>query len=136
MLTAVLAIPAQVWAAAPANDASSGETATLEEITVTARKTTENLQITPVAVTALSAASLTTNQQVEVKTLQGPVPNLAIGGAGTGPTSLVYMAIRGEGQNSPNSASDAAVGIYVDGVYFGRPLVGNLGFLDVSRVEV
>jgi iron complex outermembrane receptor protein len=136
VIAAVLATPAGTWAAAPANDAASGEAATLEEITVTARKTTENLQITPVAVTALSAASLTQNQQVEVKTLQGPVPNLSIGGAGTGPTSLVYMAIRGEGQNSPNSASDAAVGIYVDGVYFGRPLVGNLGLLDVSRVEV
>src|SRR3984893_15427103 len=141
LAAASLVAPAWSWAAStpdaePANEAGAKEAGALEEITVTARKTTESLQTTPVAVTALSAAALTVNQQVEIKSLQGPVPNLSIGGAGTGPTSLVYMAIRGEGQNSPNSASDAAVGIYVDGVYFARPLVGNLGLLDVNRAEI
>ena len=136
MAASSLVIPAASWAAAAPADAEASEPATLEEVTVTARKTTESLQTTPVAVTAITAASLTQNQQIEVKELQGPVPNLSIGGAGTGPTSLLYMAIRGEGQNSPNSASDAAVGIYVDGVYFARPLVGNLGLLDVNRVEI
>ena len=141
LAAASLVTPAWSWAAstpdeAPANEPAANESGALEEITVTARKTSESLQTTPVAVTALSAAALTTNQQVEIKNLQGPVPNLSIGGAGTGPTSLVYMAIRGEGQNSPNSASDAAVGIYVDGVYFARPLVGNLGLLDVNRAEI
>jgi iron complex outermembrane receptor protein len=139
LVAASLVTPAWSWAAgAPGapDEAAAAEAGALEEVTVTARKTAESLQTTPVAVTALSEASLAVNQEVEVKSLQGSVPNLAIGGSGTGPTSLVYMAIRGEGQNSPNSASDAAVGIYVDGVYFGRPLVGNLGLLDVSRVEV
>ena len=145
LAAASLVVPTLCWAGGTADAGSSPDEAPaaasesgggLEVITVTARKTAESLQTTPVAVTALTAAALVENQQVEVKELQGPVPNLSIGGAGTGPTSLLYMAIRGEGQNSPNSASDAAVGIYVDGVYFGRPLVGNLGLLDVNRVEI
>jgi iron complex outermembrane receptor protein len=109
---------------------------TLEEVVVTARKTTESLQTTPIAVTALGEAALTQQQILEVADLQHAAPDVAIGGAGTGPTSIVYMAVRGESQNSPNSASDSAVGIYVDGVYYARPIVGNLGFLDVNSVEL
>src|SRR5437762_1368593 len=55
---------------------------------------------------------------------------------GAGPATIVYLAIRGQAQNSPNSFSDAAVGIYIDGVYVGRPIVGNLGFLDPASAEV
>jgi iron complex outermembrane recepter protein len=116
--------------------AEAGKTDSLEEVVVTARKTAESLQTTPVAVTALGEAALTQQQILEVVDLQHAAPDVAIGGAGTGPTSIVYLAVRGESQNSPNSASDSAVGIYVDGVYYARPIVGNLGFLDVNNVEL
>jgi iron complex outermembrane receptor protein len=108
----------------------------IEEIVVTARKTSESLQTTPVAVSAFTSASLSQQQIAMVDDLQRAAPDVAIGGGGTGPTSIVYLAIRGEGQNSPNSASDNAAGIYIDGVYIGRPIVGNQGFLDVAHVEV
>jgi iron complex outermembrane recepter protein len=135
MLLASVLVPVSVYAQAAPKPASADATE-LAEVLVTARKTSETLQTTPVAVTALSEEALTVHQILEIKSLQGAVPNLSIGGSGTGPTSLVYMAIRGEGQNSPNSASDAAVGIYVDGVYFARPLVGNLGLLDIGSAEI
>src|SRR3546814_4179390 len=63
-------------------------------------------------------------------------PALSIVTGGTGPATIVYLAIRGQAQNSPNSFSDASVGIYIDGVYVGRPMVGNLGFLDMASAEV
>src|SRR6202453_937714 len=107
----------------------------LEEIVVTARKASEPLQTTPVAVTALSHADLLQQQIVEVADLQKATPDLAVGGAGTGPSSLVYLSIRGEGQNSPNSTTDSAVGIYIDGVYLARAIIGNQGLLDVSQTE-
>jgi hypothetical protein len=106
------------------------------EIVDTARKGNESLQSTPVAVTALTQAALTERQVVDVADLQRTTPNLAVGGAGTGPTGIVYMSLRGEAQNSPNSASDSAVGIYLDGVYYGRPIVGNLGVLDIAQAEI
>ena len=120
-----------------ANTATSSETSGgLEEILVTARKSSESIQTTPVAVTALSHEMLIQQQVVDVADLQHVAPDVTIGGAGTGPSSLVYLAIRGEAQNSPNSASDNAVGIYVDGVYIGRPIIGNLGLIDEGQVEV
>jgi iron complex outermembrane receptor protein len=119
--------------ASPAGGPSSGQ---IQDIVVTARRTAENLQRTPVAVTALSNQTLVQKQIAQVTDLQRAAPALSIGTGGTGPSSIVYLAMRGEAQNSPNSFSDNAVGIYVDGVYVGRPLVGNLGFLDLASAEV
>lgn len=115
------------------SEASSGGIA---DIVVTARRQSENLQTVPVAVTALSVAKLEERQVLQVTDLARTAPSLSIGTGGTGPATIVYLAIRGQAQNSPNSYSDAAVGIYIDGVYVGRPMVGNLGFLDAAGAEV
>jgi iron complex outermembrane recepter protein len=131
-LTVCICATAPAWGDQAAPVATGG----LEEIVVTARRAAETLQTTPVAVTALSEQMLIQRQVVDVADLQYVAPDVTIGGAGTGPTSLVYLAIRGEAQNSPNSASDNAVGIYVDGVYIGRPIIGNLGLIDENQVEV
>lgn len=108
----------------------------ISDIVVTARRTSENLQTVPVAVTALDNAALQTKQVTQVLDLQRAAPSLSTGTGGTGPASIVYLAIRGQAQNSPNSFSDSAVGIYIDGVYVARPIVGNLGFLDAAGAEV
>ena len=106
------------------------------DIVVTARRTSENLQTVPVAVTALTPQALQNRQIAQVLDLARAAPSLSIGTGGTGPASIVYLAIRGQAQNSPNSFSDTAVGIYIDGVYVARPIVGNLGFLDAAGAEV
>src|SRR5271154_770050 len=125
-----------VWADAGTVGTAAGSSGGLDEIVVTGRKTSESLQTTPVAVTALSEAALTRNQLFEISDLQAKAPNIAIAQGTPGPSSTIYVAIRGEAQNNPNSASDPAVGIYLDGVYLARPVVGNAGFLDASQVEV
>lgn len=109
---------------------------TLEEIVVTARKSEESLQTTPVAVTAMTEGMLVDKGILKMDDLQRTAPSLTIGTGGTGPASIIYTAIRGQAQNSPNSVTDAAVGVYIDGVYLGRPIGSNLGFLDVGQVEV
>jgi iron complex outermembrane receptor protein len=123
---------------APADTQQSGSKASsgLQDIIVTARRTNEKLQTTPVAVTALNNQALLTKQITEVTDLARATPALSIGTGGTGPASIVYLAIRGQAQNSPDSFTDAAIGIYIDGVYVGRPMVGNLGFLDMASAEV
>ena len=125
-------------ATASAADAAVEEAArgSLDDIVVTARRSSENLQTVPVAVTALNNASLERKQVLVVTDLQRSAPSLSVGTGGTGPASIVYLAIRGQAQNSPNSVSDASVGIYIDGVYVARPIVGNLGFLDIASAEV
>lgn len=109
---------------------------TLEEVFVTARKQEESLQTTPVAVTALSEQMLKLAQVTDIADLRRTTPNLSIMEGGTGSSSLVFIAIRGNAQNAPNGAADAAVGTYIDGVYFARPTGGNLDLLDVQRAEV
>lgn len=108
----------------------------LEEIVVTARKAEENLQSTPVAVTALNEAMLTKAQVVELSDLQRTAPSLSIMSGGTGSSALVFVAIRGNAQVSPSGGTDPAVATYVDGVYLARPTGGNVDMFDVSQAEV
>ena len=51
----------------------------LEEITVTARKVSENLQDTPIAITALTGDALEDRQVFSTKVLDQLVPNLQFG---------------------------------------------------------
>ena len=127
---------AQTAPAAEDATVADSEQTGIGDIIVTARKVEESLQSVPVAVTALDAGDLATKQVFEVTDLARTAPSLTISTGGTGPASIVYLAIRGQAQNSPNSLSDTSVGIYIDGVYVARPIVGNLGFLDLASAEV
>ncbi|WP_067512449.1 MULTISPECIES: TonB-dependent receptor [Pseudomonadota] len=128
----ILATPAMAQDAQEEQASSQG----FETIVVTARKVEEDLQSTPLAVTALSAEGIETRQIIMVQDIQRVAPGLLTRGAGTGPSAIVTFAIRGNAQNSPNSVSDSAVGIYVDGVYLGRPISSNVGILDVANIQV
>jgi len=128
----VLAAPAMAQDTQGEQASSQG----FETIVVTARKVEEDLQSTPLAVTAISAEGIETQQIVMVQDIQRVAPGLLTRGAGTGPSAIVTFAIRGNAQNSPNSVSDSAVGIYVDGVYLGRPISSNVGVLDVANIQV
>ena len=118
------------------NPEASENPASIREIVVTARRTTENLQRVPLAITALDPTALEQRQIIEVADVGRVAPGLSVQSGGTGNASLIYLAIRGNAQNSPNSFSDPAVGIYVDGVYYARPIAGNNGLLDLASVEV
>jgi len=140
LTSTVLAAGLVISGAAQAQSAPAAEEVAdqdgIAEIIVTARKSSENIQSVPVSVTALSADDLASKQVFEVTDLARTAPSLTISTGGTGPASIVYLAIRGQAQNSPNSLSDSSVGIYMDGVYVARPIVGNLGFLDMASAEV
>ena len=105
-------------------------------IVVTARRTEEDLQSIPVAVSAVGAEGIAELQLETAIDVQRVAPGLIARGAGTGPTAIVTFALRGNAQNSPNSVSDSAVGVYLDGVYLARPIASNLGFLDVESIQV
>jgi iron complex outermembrane recepter protein len=128
----IFTTPAYAQAAQESAEESSG----FDVIVVTARKTEEDLQKTPLSVTALTAEAIETQQITIVQDIQRVAPGLLSRGAGTGPSAIVTFAIRGNAQNSPNSVTDSAVGIYVDGVYLGRPISSNVGILDVANIQV
>src|SRR3546814_14795994 len=79
--------------------------------------------------------ALETAQVQMVDDLQRTTPRLSVRLGGSGPSTVIFLSIRGQGQVSPNSTADPAVGTYVDGVYIARPVAGNLDLLDVQRAE-
>src|SRR5687768_9194154 len=96
-----------------AHAAEDPDSAQLEEIVVTARRTEENLQRTPVAVTATSGAALERAQISRVDQLQNIAPGLVIQPAVAQPGSASFSM---RGQSSPDGliAVDQSVGVYMD----------------------
>jgi iron complex outermembrane receptor protein len=108
-----------LWGAGLATTVHAQQAGTgLEEIIVTARKVQENLQETPIAITAISGAALEDRQVFATDMLDQVVPNLQFANnaplAGNNNSSQVF--IRGIGQTDPTSTVDPGVGLYIDDV--------------------
>lgn len=136
--TALLAGAA--WSAlstfAMAQDATPEPEATaLDEIIVTARRTEESLQDTPLSISAFSGETLERRGAQQVTDLQGAVPNLNIV-QGRGSSNSTNIYIRGIGQPDALQTFDPAVGVYVDDVYYSRIRGTQFDLLDLERVEV
>ena len=129
------AIAATIASVAQAQDPDAQR---LEEITVTARKVSENLQETPIAITALSGSELEDRQIFNTNVLDQVVPNLQFGDnaalAGNNHSSQVF--IRGIGQTDPTSTVDPGVGLYIDDVYMGSAVGGTMTLRDIDSIQV
>jgi iron complex outermembrane receptor protein len=116
-------------AAGGAEDRDSAANAQLEEVVVTARKRSENLQNVPASILAVSQAAIESLNAKSLQDLNGVTPNVNIGLNGT-------ITIRGISSNARNSGFEAGSAVYIDGVYQGRPLGNDLNLVDVNQVEV
>jgi iron complex outermembrane receptor protein len=120
----------------PKASAPDGQTK-VEDIVVTARRTAENLQKVPVAVTALSATMIENRNLKDTTALAGSTPSLVLQPAGRGMSAgqpAIYL--RGIGSADNAVTGDPAVGVYVDGVYLARTVGSVLYLGDIQRVEV
>ena len=105
----------------------------LSEVVVTARRRDEDLQSTPVSVTALSGSAA---QELNLQTFQdlrGIVPNLEVLPLNSGGANLT---IRGVGQGSTQVNVDVKTGLYVDEMYVARQEGNSLYFYDVDSLQV
>jgi iron complex outermembrane receptor protein len=133
----LLATLASVAVAGPAiADQASGTTDSLEEIVVTAQFRQQNLQDTPLAITAINAEMMEQRGQMSLHDLGQQAPNVQLvetGGAfGPGMTA----SIRGIGQADFDPAFAPGVGIYIDDVYYTSLTGSNFALLDLDRVEI
>jgi iron complex outermembrane receptor protein len=118
----------------PAADA--GTAATLQEVIVTARKRTENIETTPLAVTAISAEELQTQEIRAVSDVAKLTPSLSFANVLYDPFGTL-VALRGEAASDNLLETEPPVGIYVDGVYQSATLDTNVNsLLDVAQIEV
>ena len=141
-VSAIAALPAPAFAQDQAaaqetaqQQADDDVDAANEDIVVTARRTEENVQRVPSAISAFSEKSLDRIQATDTTGLQGAVPNLNIV-QGRGSSNATNIFIRGIGQPDALQTFDPAVGVYVDDVYLSRIRGNQLDMLDVERVEV
>jgi len=108
----------------------------LEEIVVTAQKRAENLQTTPIAITALTTDTIAELGISNNKNLFGVVPNVH----GFEPPSSrgnLSVNIRGVPSGNANSVSnDPASAFYVDGLYVAKGFGVGLDVMDLERIEV
>jgi len=136
MTVALAATACFVVPAAPAAEAGGDATPALQEIVVTAQRVEENLQTTPISITALSGSFIEKFDVQRVTSLETVSPNLNFFSGTGGSSSQVSAFMRGVGQFDFLLSTDPAVGLYVDGVYLARTFGTNLELNDIDRVEL
>jgi iron complex outermembrane receptor protein len=137
-LTMSVLIASGVAAAAdpgPVSSVPAADTGTLQEVVVTARRFSEDLQKVPLAVTAIGAAAIEAQDVTNLQDLNSFVPNMKIA-ADRATSSTINVYIRGVGQADPLWGFDPGVGVYIDDVYLARPQAALLDVLDVQDLEI
>jgi iron complex outermembrane receptor protein len=108
----------------------------IADIVVTATRQATNLQSTPIAITAVTAAALEQRGLKSIADLTSVVPNTqfrkAQGAFGPGVTTF----IRGIGTSDTSLGGEAAVAFYIDDVYYPILLGSNFDLLDIDHIEV
>ncbi|HTU65556.1 MAG TPA: TonB-dependent receptor [Steroidobacteraceae bacterium] len=121
-------------AAAQAQQADQAEG--LEEVIVTAQFRNENLQETPLAITAITGDMLEARSQTSIYEVAAQAPNVFLAPQAQANGSGLIAYIRGVGQTDFNFALEPGVGLYVDDVYYSTLTGSLLDLLDLERVEV
>ena len=110
----------------------------IEEIVVTAQKREENLQETPIAITAFTEEALEGRMINDISKLADFTPNVIFDTTApiSGLSNGAAVFIRGVGQLDFGLTTDPGVGTYIDGVYSSRAVGGVLDVVDIERIEI
>ena len=124
-----------VTGTAPGAANTQGGGPAVQEVVVTARRVTENVQNVPLSVTAIGARQLDVLQVRQVTDLKSLIPDVSVQPTAVAGGGIIY--IRGiPSQSLPNIALDNRVGIYLDGVYIAREEGQSFALSDIQQVEV
>ena len=114
---------------------SGNESTGLDEVIVTAQFRSENLQDTPLAITAVSGERLEEQGLTNVADLGNIIPNANIRpNPGSGPNAQIGM--RGVNTTEFIYTTEPGVAVYIDDVYHGTLTGSAMDLLDLERVEV
>jgi iron complex outermembrane receptor protein len=107
----------------------------VEEIQVTSRRRTELAQDVPIPVTVVSGQLVADSGAFNVNRIKELIPSVQLYSSNPRNTAI---SIRGQGTTFglTNDGIDPGVGYYIDGVYFARPAITTLDYLDVEQIEV
>jgi iron complex outermembrane recepter protein len=125
----LLAMPAAMAQQAAPADAKD---ANIQEIVVTAQKSSQAISKIGAAITAFNGDQLKEAGVVSVSALQNITPGLEIGWASRG----VSISIRGVTTTDVTSKGQADIVYAIDDIPVARPQLMGLAFFDTSRIEV
>jgi len=138
LMAATCSIALAVGAPAYAQQQAAGdaEADAVPDIVVTAQFRSQNLQDTPLAITAVSSAILEARGQTNVLDVAAQAPNVTLrpATANLGPSLQAF--IRGVGQFDSSFAQEPGVGVYVDDVYYPTMTGSILDLVDLQRMEI
>jgi len=108
---------------------------TVEEIRITSRRRNEAAQEVPIPVTVVSGDLVADTGGFNVNRIKELIPSVQLYSSNPRNTAI---SIRGQGTTFglTNDGIDPGVGYYIDGVFFARPAITTLDFVDVDRIEV
>ncbi|RYE04497.1 MAG: TonB-dependent receptor [Sphingomonadales bacterium] len=112
--------------AAVQDDTDSGE------IVVIAQRREERLRDVPISISVVSAAELTGSGATTSRDLSTMVPGLTIASNGV----YIQPTVRGIGSNLNSVGSEAAVALYIDGVYSPNTASNIFDLANVQQIEV
>lgn len=111
--------------------ASGSYAATLDEVVVVAQKRAQSLQDVPVSVSAVDAEKISDAGIVDLQGLSDYVPNFSINETGISTT----ITMRGI-SSGINPGFEQSVGMYNDGIFYGRDQLARIPMFDMERVEI
>ena len=120
---------------ASAQSATQDANGGLEEIIVTAQKREQSMQDVPIAVTAVTEASLQANRIYSVNDLSAIAPGLTVKPSAGG-IQTPSFTMRGQVSFGVVAGSDKQVSVYLDGVYISSPRGSIFDLPDIQRLEV
>src|SRR5271170_2716535 len=126
---------AATFHALPVRAAAASSDATLEEVVVTARKRTENLQDVPISIEVYTAKDMQNLAISQFEDYATKTPSISFVSAGPGTQTFVMRGVS-DGSN-PNYANTATTGFLVDDMsmnYYGT--TPDMHFYDMERIEV
>ena len=117
-------------------DVTATDEATTDQgdIIITAQGRAQVLQDVPIAVSAVSAASLQNSGANDIRQLNQLAPSLLV--SSTGSEANGSARIRGIGTVGDNPGLESSVAVFVDGVYRSRSGIGLNELGEIERVEV
>lgn len=125
-----------VGAALVGGHSAHAQQAGLEEIVVTARYREENIQTTPIAITAFTGEELALRSIENVEDIGLVIPNAYFrrNVSNFGPNNTI--GLRGLNQVDFSYSFEPTVGIYIDDVYHSTITGSDMDLIDLERVEV
>jgi len=128
----VAALAQEKTSSAQPAPATTADKSGLEDIVVTASRRAEDVQKESRAIAVVGAQELTRQGVTDPTAVQKLVPGLTVVRNG----GQLQVSVRGVGDRTINSATDPAIAISLDGVYYPRSFQASASFFDLERVEV